>query len=88
MGFLLCLILSALPILLCISLSHYEALLSTLELGCCLSVSHYSNFFLNTFWLNLKASINLCVTGFGVYEGEDALKTIIVLAPVKTIIST
>lgn len=88
MGFLLCLILSALPILLCISLSHYEALLSTLELGCCLSVSYYSNFFLNTFWLNLKASINLCVTGFGVYEGEDALKTIIVLAPVKTIIST
>lgn len=84
----LCLILSAFPALLCISLNPYEALLSTSELGPCLSVSHYSNFFLNTFWLNLKASINLCVTSFGVYEGEDTSKTIITLAPVKTIIST
>lgn len=42
-------VLSALSVLLCVSLTHYEAPLATSESGCCLSVSCYRSFFLSTF---------------------------------------
>lgn len=49
MGFFALPVLSALSMLLCVSLTHYEAPLATSESGCCLSGSCYRSFFLSTF---------------------------------------